>query len=240
MSELYPYQINLGAPIIISGLANGQVLTYSSSASAWVNNPSEGDVLSVSNSDGSLTVSPTTGSVVVSLNPAHPNTFTGLQTFGNNISIGGAQYNITSLTSGQYVKYNGTNWSNYTRTSADVVSELGYTPSHMLQTVNDMEITSANTATTVFTQSISSVGNYMVYCYIHKGSASTSTIALTWYNSGGTQYQAYFVNGNDTGNMAADFMLSPMFIHAGSGSIELTATDSSADNLFVSAVLVQL
>ena len=56
MSELYPYQINLGAPIIISGLANGQVLTYSSSASAWVNNPSEGDVLSVSNSDGSLTV----------------------------------------------------------------------------------------------------------------------------------------------------------------------------------------
>lgn len=42
-----------------------------------------GSVSSVSNSDGSLTVSPTTGVVVASLNPAHANTWTANQTFNN-------------------------------------------------------------------------------------------------------------------------------------------------------------
>lgn len=42
-----------------------------------------GAVSSVSNSDGTLTISPTTGSVVASLALAHANTWTGLQTFNN-------------------------------------------------------------------------------------------------------------------------------------------------------------
>ena len=41
-----------------------------------------GAVTSVSNSDGTLTVSPTTGAVVVSLNLAHANTWAGAQSFG--------------------------------------------------------------------------------------------------------------------------------------------------------------
>lgn len=40
-----------------------------------------GAVSSVANSDGTLTVSPTTGSVVASLNLTHANTWTGIQTF---------------------------------------------------------------------------------------------------------------------------------------------------------------
>ena len=40
-----------------------------------------GAVNSVSNSDGTLTISPTTGAVVASLNPAHANAFTALQQF---------------------------------------------------------------------------------------------------------------------------------------------------------------
>lgn len=45
---------------------------------------------SVSNSDGSLTISPTTGAVVASLALGHANTFTALQTFSatNGIAIG--------------------------------------------------------------------------------------------------------------------------------------------------------
>ncbi len=48
-----------------------------------------GAISSVSNSDGTLTISPTTGAVVASLALGHANTWTGLQTFGTEISIGG-------------------------------------------------------------------------------------------------------------------------------------------------------
>lgn len=40
------------------------------------------------------------------------NTWSSLQTFGNNISIGGKQFNISALTSGDLIRYNGTNWIN--------------------------------------------------------------------------------------------------------------------------------
>jgi len=43
----------------------------------------------VSNSDGTVTISPTTGAVVASLALSHANTWGATQTFGTNISIGG-------------------------------------------------------------------------------------------------------------------------------------------------------
>ena len=54
-----------------------------------------------------------TGSVI-GINLANANTWTALQTFDNEISIGGATYAIATLASGQYVYYNGTNWVNVT------------------------------------------------------------------------------------------------------------------------------
>ena len=50
-----------------------------------------GAVSSVANSDSTLIISPTTGAVVGSLNLAHANTWTALQTFGSHISIGGVK-----------------------------------------------------------------------------------------------------------------------------------------------------
>jgi hypothetical protein len=47
-----------------------------------------GTLSGVSNSDGTLTISPTTGAVVASLNTAHANTWTGVQTFNANPVIG--------------------------------------------------------------------------------------------------------------------------------------------------------
>lgn len=46
-------------------------------------------VYSLTNTDGSLTFSPTTGNVVGSINLANANTWTGIQTFSNGISAGG-------------------------------------------------------------------------------------------------------------------------------------------------------
>ena len=95
--------ISAGTGITVS--VAGQVVTITNSSLAAVN--------SVTNADGSLTFSPTTGAVVGSLNTAHANTFTALQTFGNYISFGGAQLNVSSLATGNIVKYNGTNWVNH-------------------------------------------------------------------------------------------------------------------------------
>lgn len=53
---------------------------------------------SVSNSDGTLTISPTTGAVVSSLNLTHTNTWTGQQTFGNvNTILSSANTTSTNL-----------------------------------------------------------------------------------------------------------------------------------------------
>lgn len=86
----------------------GQVLTVASGAPSWASGGGGGAVSSVSNSDGSLTVSPTTGAVVASLALGHANTWSALQTFGTNLSFMGEQVSGT-ITAGALVS-NGTNW----------------------------------------------------------------------------------------------------------------------------------
>ena len=64
--------------------------TLSVAASAIPNSALAGPLVnSISNSDGSLTISPTTGSVVGSLNIAHSNTWTALQSFAGIDNSGG-------------------------------------------------------------------------------------------------------------------------------------------------------
>lgn len=71
----------------VEWLKSAGVVTLGDTGSAC--GTGSGAVSSVSNSDGTLTISPTTGSVVASLALGHANTWTGLQTFGTEISIGG-------------------------------------------------------------------------------------------------------------------------------------------------------
>jgi hypothetical protein len=93
---------------------------------AWTPIPTGGGgaVTSVSNADGSLTVSPTIGAVIASLNVANPNTWSGLQTFGNEISLGGAQLNVSALANGNLLQYNGTNWVNVPASSVGGVNSV--------------------------------------------------------------------------------------------------------------------
>ena len=93
--------------VTITNPTTGQVLTYSSPD--WINGSGgSSGVSSVSNSDGTLTISPTTGAVIASLNLGHANTWTAVQTFGTNISFLGAQVSGTIAT-GDFIYYNGTN-----------------------------------------------------------------------------------------------------------------------------------
>jgi len=65
---------------------------------------------SVSCLDGSLTISPTSGDVIASLNTGNPNTWTALQTFGTNISLLGYPFAGGSPAVGQVIQFNGANW----------------------------------------------------------------------------------------------------------------------------------
>ena len=90
-------------PILVTGTVISTVATsslnltvgtfLSNNISQWNNNSNYitsagAPVQSVSNSDSTLTISPTTGTVVASLNLVNPNTWSGAQTF-NNITING-------------------------------------------------------------------------------------------------------------------------------------------------------
>jgi fibronectin-binding autotransporter adhesin len=171
-----------GVAFSFTSLTSGQVLSYN--GSDWTNTTLVTGVSSVSNSDGSLTISPTTGAVVASLNVGHTNTWsveqyfgeglqiaatyylvfqgtgggltsvigantsasnyiatlpantgvvaelnlaqswTALQTFGNDISFGGATLDVTSLTTNDVLQYNGTNWVNVLPTALGLVNSV--------------------------------------------------------------------------------------------------------------------
>lgn len=51
------------------------------------------------------------------------NTWTALQTFGNNISVGGAAFNVSGLASGNYLYYNGTKWVNVVPITGTTLTE---------------------------------------------------------------------------------------------------------------------
>lgn len=94
-----------------------------------------GAVNSVANSDGTLVISPTTGSVIASLNLAHANTWTALQTFNKQslaatIVAAAALTNTTAATNAARVQnspgllFSGTNWTGSASQVISVVQVL--------------------------------------------------------------------------------------------------------------------
>ena len=115
-----------GAVLNVTSLATNDVLQFN--GTNWVNilPTSLGLVNSVANSDGTLTISPTTGAVVASLALGHANTWTALQTFGTDISFLGAQPSGT-IASGNLLYYNGTNWIGQSLAAGTGISVSGTT-----------------------------------------------------------------------------------------------------------------
>jgi hypothetical protein len=75
------YQLVAGTNVTFTPGSSPNTLTISATAGG-------GGVSSVTNGDGSLTISPTTGAVVASLNVGHSNTWTVPQSFSNNVTLG--------------------------------------------------------------------------------------------------------------------------------------------------------
>lgn len=92
-------------------------------------NGSSGGVTSVSNSDGTLTISPTTGAVVASLNLGHANTWTALETFNSGIAVPSGQ-GVTQTSGGSTSTCWNTNGSTTACGASGVLPSgvLGQTP----------------------------------------------------------------------------------------------------------------
>jgi hypothetical protein len=107
-----------GAGLPSQGGNSGKFLTTDGANASWATVSS--GVTSVSNSDGTLTISPTTGAVVASLATGHANNWSAAQTFSvapvfsAGLSASGSSTNDFSGSSGSFATSSGTNTLNGT------------------------------------------------------------------------------------------------------------------------------
>ncbi|HEY1198439.1 MAG TPA: hypothetical protein VGG32_06910 [Thermoplasmata archaeon] len=178
-----------GATLNVTSLTTGNILQYN--GTNWVNvtAASIAVVSSVSNSDGSLSISPTTGAVVASLNVGNANTWTAVQTFGNNISIGGAQLSVSGLASGNVLQYNGSNWVNATVASLAVAWSSLANPTAALALTMGATYTTAftlqQTSGTGFTWTSSTLTTGVLAAFASTGTALSGTVSLVTIASTG-------------------------------------------------------
>ena len=216
---------------ISGGAVSGQALTYN--GSEFVPVTPIGSVSSVSNSDGSLTISPTTGAVVASINTGHANTFSAKQTFSSDIAVDG--YNIVlsgGMVSGQVLTYNGSNIVAATPTTGTITSITASSPltGGTITSTGTIGIPKADASTdgyldqatwTVFNNK-QPAGSYAL---------TATTISTTAPLTGGGDLSTNrtiaipkATAGQDGYLLAADWST---FNSKGSGSVTSVATDSS-------------
>jgi hypothetical protein len=108
--------ITIAAGTAISVSSGGTTITINNTG---VTSAVAGNGVSVSSATGAVTFSAvlngttlSLGSSGLSLNLGNANTWTAVQTFGNNISIGGFQFNVTAGATGDILYNSGTRWIN--------------------------------------------------------------------------------------------------------------------------------
>lgn len=214
------YRIDISA-----GAVNGQALVYN--GTSFVATTPSGAVSSVSNSDSTLTISPTTGSVVASLNLGHANTWTAKQTFSNHIAIDGYTLDLSGgAASGQALVYNGTN---FVPTTVEGRAGSGS---------NDLQLTTTS-STTVATYTPTTSGAFVVYVYYRVITATTNlTITLTWTD--GTGSQTSNIVPSTTATIVGSYTAVPVYINSTTAAITVTAQAGTANQVFVSSNVVLL
>ena len=186
-----------------------------------------GAVLSVSNSDGSLLFSPTTGNVIGSINTAHGNVWTAQQTFNTAAPIfgtlttnGGVFYgNGSGLllqsgagTSGQIFESQGVSGPIFfTPTAGTVNGWLGYTAlSNALGSTHIFVGDGSNIATDVAMTGAASISNTGVISLTPTISAGSCTNCNLTYNAAGQLTVAS--NGSGGGGITQLFGKAPIII----------------------------
>ena len=149
-----------------------------------------------------------------------------MQTFGNNISIGGAALSVSSLAANQILQYNGTNWVNESLT---VVAEANTT---------ELEIT-ALTATTVATFTPTVAGNFNINAYFRVITAATTvTLTATWTDVTGAQTYTWV---SAVSEPVGSYVLLPVYINStASSAITVTITAGTINQVYASASIISI
>lgn len=182
-----------------------------------------GSVSSVANSDSTLTVSPTTGAVVASLNTAHANTWTGKQTTTPTSTAAG--FNVGSYSGNPSGAANGDLW--YNSLTNALMADINGT---------NTALGSGGSSTKDFLTAQSNIsGNASSSAYAAKGDiftpSSSVTINALWMLGVTTvtsgQYQAFIAPLNGTSS-------SPTTTSAASTSVVFTATSATTQSVRLS------
>lgn len=156
-----------------------------------------GAVNSVTNSDGTLTISPTTGSVVASLALGHANTWTGNQTSAKWIASTG--FDISgATTAAHYLRNNGTDYVDSAIQSADVptLNQNTTGSAGSLSAALALSGLATQTANTIVGNGTSGSASPTA---LTMPSCSGASNALTWTTSGGsTAFGCNTISGGGT------------------------------------------
>jgi len=151
------------------------------------------NVATVSNSDGTLTISPTSGAVVASLALGHANTWTAQQTFTNNlIAVLGSSTGFTTFAS---ANASGTNYTATFPANSGTVAELNlaqsWTATQTLQTI---------LAGTTNTYDIGTNASTAAFRTIYAGTSFVGPLvnATTGYQVNGAATSGEYLRGNGT------------------------------------------
>jgi len=156
----------------------------------------------------------------ITLNLANPNTWTALQTFGNNISFGGATLNVSSLSTGQYIYYNGTNWVNTNAVDGTT----------LINTNGTLSINLANANTWTATQTFNASINPNISQSTLSGTTAGSVVYSMPFQ--GTSYKKFiaYANGYENDTTTAQSITFPTAFSTVAGitynSTGLTLTNS--------------
>lgn len=170
-------KLTSAATAIINGTVNMNMafiqtatsITVGTTAIVWI------DFLSVTYTAGAgLTL---TGNVF-SLDVAHANSWSGLQTFGNHISIGGATYNISALTTNDLIQYNGTNWVNVAASTIGPVTSVFGRAGAVTATSGDYNTSQVTELTNLYFTNARAIGSTLTAYSSGAGTISSADSVL--------------------------------------------------------------
>lgn len=203
-------------------------------------------VTSVANSDSSLTISPTTGAVVASLNTAHANTFTGNQTVTGHIIMSGHDVAIplnAADTSGSGTAQTATTSPSYTPATDDCItytttttnSGTGLTTNINSLGAKSIAIPSLSGWTTTLTANIIPANKPLHLCYdgtnwdLQQTGTTAGATTLTYWSPGGYISSAQTANAN---LLTCGGFVAPNAISNG----HITVNVNTADNTNLSSI----
>jgi hypothetical protein len=192
--------------VSLSGIADGNILVYSAASGTWQNRatlPATAGVDSISNSDGTLTISPTTGAVVASINLLNANVWGAQQTFNSGATFGAGltvSAGVITLDTVPQVSQNGSTTNTGYGTGALSVNTGAYNTASGYQALYANTTGNSNTAS----------GYQALYANTTGGYNTASGLQTLFSNTTGgyntaSGYQSLFSNTAGGSNVASGY-----------------------------------